>query len=154
MAFLDSPFTSQELFGPAMDGFMEHFTESQKMSQALHHFLPNRPSSAAVSSHLAFEGVAHQYTVLPCGLSLPPHTFMKCVDVALSPLRQTELPRQLFNAANSEWQLTTHRSLLLNHLEHLGLKIKPAKSFLVPIKRASFLGTVIDSVQMRARYYT
>ncbi len=125
MAFLDSPFTPQELFGPAMDGITERFTEPQKMSQALHHFLRNRPSSATVSSHLAFE-------VLLCGLSLPPHTFMKCVDVALSPLRQTELPRQLVNAANSEWQLTTHRLLLLNHLERVGLKIKPAKSFEPP----------------------
>ncbi len=36
----------------------------------------------------AFEGVAYQYTVLPFGLSLAPHTFRKCVDAALSPLRQ------------------------------------------------------------------
>ncbi len=36
----------------------------------------------------AFEGVAYQYTVLPFGLSLAPRTFTKCMDAALSPLRQ------------------------------------------------------------------
>ncbi len=37
----------------------------------------------------AFEGVAYQYTVLPFGLSLAPRTFTRCMDAALSPLRQT-----------------------------------------------------------------
>ncbi|KAL0195701.1 hypothetical protein M9458_009273, partial [Cirrhinus mrigala] len=36
----------------------------------------------------AFERVAYQYTVLPFGLSLAPRTFTKCMDAALSPLRQ------------------------------------------------------------------
>ncbi len=36
----------------------------------------------------AFEGVAYQYKVLPFGLSLGPHTFTRCTDAALSPLRQ------------------------------------------------------------------
>lgn len=50
MAFLDSPVSPKGLFGPAMDGFTEHFTEAQKTLQVLRHFLPKRPSSAAVSS--------------------------------------------------------------------------------------------------------
>ncbi len=36
----------------------------------------------------AFEGVAYQYTVLPFELSLAPRIFMKCMDAALSLLRQ------------------------------------------------------------------
>ncbi len=36
----------------------------------------------------AFEGVAYQYKVLPFGLSLDPRTFTRCMDMALSPLRQ------------------------------------------------------------------
>ncbi|MGL4479884.1 MAG: reverse transcriptase domain-containing protein [Aeromonas veronii] len=32
--------------------------------------------------------MAYQYMVLPFGLSLAPHTFMKCMDAELSPLRQ------------------------------------------------------------------
>ncbi len=50
MAFFDSPVSPKGLFGPAMDGFTERFTEAQKTLQALCHFLPKRPSSAAVSS--------------------------------------------------------------------------------------------------------
>lgn len=37
---------------------------------------------------LRFEGVAYQYTVLPFGMSLAQCTFTKCMDVALSSLRQ------------------------------------------------------------------
>ncbi len=103
----------------------------------------------------AFEGTAYQYTVLPFGLSLAPRTFTKYIDAALSPLRQMGIC--ILNylddwlvLAESERQLITHRSLLLNHLERLGLKINPSKSFLFPRQWASFLGTIIDSVQMRA----
>jgi len=80
----------------------------------------------------AFKGWA--YTVLPLGLSMAPHTFMKCMDAALSPLRL----------------LQTHRSWFLSHLECLGLRINLFKSVLSPSKCKTFLGTVIDSVQMRA----
>ncbi len=39
-------------------------------------------------SRFAFEGVAYQYKVLPFGLSLAPRTFTRCMDAALSSLRQ------------------------------------------------------------------
>lgn len=45
--FLDSLVSPNGLFGPAVDGFAEHFTEDQKSSQALRHFLPKHSSSAA-----------------------------------------------------------------------------------------------------------
>ncbi len=51
MAFLNSPVSPKGLFGRAVDGFTELFTEAQKTSQALHHFLAKRPSTATVSSH-------------------------------------------------------------------------------------------------------
>ncbi len=103
----------------------------------------------------AFEGVAYQYTVLPFGLSLAPHTFTKCMDVALSPLRQMGI--RIFNYLNdwlilaqSEVELLSHRTLLLSHLERLGLRVNFAKSALSPSRRVSFLGTVLDSAHMRA----
>ncbi len=43
MAFLDSPVSPKGLFGPAVDGFAERFSEAQKTSQALRHFLPKHP---------------------------------------------------------------------------------------------------------------
>ncbi len=103
----------------------------------------------------AFEGVAYQYTVLPFGLSLAPRTFMKCMDAALSPLRQMGI--RILNylddwliLAQSEVELLSHRTLILSHLERLGLRVNFAKSALSPSQRVSFLGTVLDSAHMRA----
>ncbi len=103
----------------------------------------------------AFEGVAYQYTVLPFGLSLAPRTFTKCMDAALSPLRQMGI--RILNylddwliLAQSEVELLSHRTLILSHLEHLGLRVNFAKSALSPSQRISFLGTVLDSAHMRA----
>ncbi|ROL03899.1 hypothetical protein DPX16_23334 [Anabarilius grahami] len=45
-AFLDSPVSPTGLFGPAVDGFPERFTEAQMASRAMHHFLPKCSSSA------------------------------------------------------------------------------------------------------------
>ncbi len=100
----------------------------------------------------AFEGVAYQYTVLPFGLSLAPCT--KCMDTALSPLRQMGI--RILNylddwliLAQSEVELLSHRTLILSHLERLGLRVNFAKSALSPSQRVSFLGTVLDSAHMR-----
>ncbi len=48
--------------------------------------------------------------------------------------------------------LTLHRTLLLSHLDCLGLRVNFAKSILSPSQRVSFLGTVIDSVQLYDSY--
>ncbi len=48
--FLDAPISSGSLFGPAVEGFAERFTEAQKSSQAMRHFLPKRTSSSSASS--------------------------------------------------------------------------------------------------------
>ncbi len=111
----------------------------------------------------AFEGVAYQYTVLPFGLSLAPRTFTKYMDVlfyevhgsTLSPLRQMgiHILNYLDNwliLAQSEVELLSHRTLILSHLERLGLRVNFAKSALSPSQWISFLGTVLDSAHMRA----
>ncbi len=83
----------------------------------------------------AFEGVAYQYTVLLFGLSLAPRTFTRCMDAALSPLRQ--MGNRILNylddwliLAQSEAILTSHKTLLLSHLDRLGLRVNFAKSIL------------------------
>ncbi len=80
----------------------------------------------------AFKGVAYQYAVLPFGLSLAPRTFTKCMDAALSPLRQMGI--RILNylddwliLAQSEVELLSHRTLILSHLERLGLRVNFAK---------------------------
>ncbi len=47
--FLNAPVSSGSLFGPAVEGFAERFTEAQKSSQAMRHFLPKRTSSSSAS---------------------------------------------------------------------------------------------------------
>ncbi len=51
VSFLDAPILSGSLFGPAVEGFAERFTEAQKSSQAMQHFFPKRTSSSSASSH-------------------------------------------------------------------------------------------------------
>ncbi len=48
--FLDTPISSGSLSGPAVECFAERFTEAQKSSQAMRHFLPKRTSSSSASS--------------------------------------------------------------------------------------------------------
>ncbi len=47
--FLDAPVLSSSLFGPAVKGFAECFTEAQNSSQAMQHFFPKRASYSAAS---------------------------------------------------------------------------------------------------------
>ncbi len=47
VSFLDAPISPSGLFGPAVEGFAERFTEAQKASQAMRHFLPKCSSPAA-----------------------------------------------------------------------------------------------------------
>ncbi len=91
----------------------------------------------------AFEGVAYQYKVLPFGLSLAPRTFTRCMDAALSPLRQMGI--RILNylddwliLAQSEAVSTLHKTLLLSHLDHLGLRVNFAKSMLCPCRACRF----------------
>ncbi len=50
VSFLDAPISPSGLFGPVVKGFAERFTEAQKASQAMRHFLPKRSSPAAAQS--------------------------------------------------------------------------------------------------------
>ncbi len=104
----------------------------------------------------AFKGVAYQYKVLPFRLSLAPRTFTRCMDAAFSPLRQMRIC--ILNylddwliLAQSEAVSTSYKTFLISHLGCLGLRVNfITKSILSPSQRVSFLGTVIDSVQMTA----
>ncbi|CAM4648922.1 unnamed protein product [Leuciscus chuanchicus] len=104
----------------------------------------------------AFEGQAYQYTVLPFGLSLAPRVFTMCMDAALAPLRLRGI--RVLNylddwlvLARSQSELIEHRTILLDHLENLGLTVNWAKSSLSPSQKISFLGTDLDSLSMTAQ---
>ncbi len=90
----------------------------------------------------AFEGVAYQYTVLPFGLSLAPRTFTKCMDAALSPLRQMGI--RILNylddwliLAQSEVELLSHRTLILSHFRAPGT-ISPERALAIQKLAATF----------------
>ncbi len=44
VSFLDAPISPSGLFGPAVKGFAERFTEAQKASQVMRHFLSSAPA--------------------------------------------------------------------------------------------------------------
>lgn len=74
----------------------------------------------------AFKDTAYQLKVLPFGLALAPRTFTKCVNVVLSPLRQSgmHILNYLDNwliIAQSQDVLESHREQLLEHLQCLEL---------------------------------
>ncbi len=127
---------------------------SLNLKDAYFHIQVAPPSQTIL--RFAFEGVVvYLYKVLPFGLSLAPHTFKQCMDKGLSPLQKTgiRILNYLDNwliLAQSEAVSTSHKTLLLSHLCCLGLRVNFAKSILSPSQRLSFLGTVIDSVQMTA----
>lgn len=69
-----------------------------------------------------YEGVAYHYTAFPFGLPLAWSTFTKCMNAALSSLRQAGIRI---------------------------IRIYSAKSFLSPRKGVTFLVAVIDSARLR-----
>ncbi|KAL0166426.1 hypothetical protein M9458_038270, partial [Cirrhinus mrigala] len=104
----------------------------------------------------AFEGRAYQFKVLLFGLALAPRTFTKCINAALSPLRQSGI--RILNylddwlvIAQSRDTLENHKCQLLEHLKRLGLTINVQKSKLRPMQNIAFLGMDLDSRSMRAR---
>ncbi len=104
----------------------------------------------------AFEGIAYQFTVLPFGLCLAPRTFKKCMDAALSPLKQSGM--RILNylddwlvLALSESALLSDKFRLLAHIQGLGLTVNMQKSMLVPSQNISFLGVELNSINMQAR---
>ncbi len=104
----------------------------------------------------AFEGVVYQFTVLPFGLSLTPRTFTKCMEAALSPLKQSGM--RILNylddwlvLAQSESALLSDKLRLFTHLQSLGLTVNMQNSMLVPSQNISFLGVKLNSINMQAR---
>lgn len=97
-----------------------------------------------------FAGRVYEFRVLPFGISPAPRTFTRCMDAALSPLRQRGI--RILNylddwlvCAVSEEQHRHHVALLLEHVQRLGLHLNYKKSRLQPSQVMTFLGMVLDS---------
>ncbi len=114
------------------------------------------PSSTLEVTEVCFWGEAYQYRVLPFGLSLSPHTFTKCADAALAPLRLQGI--RILNyiddwliLAQSEQMAAWHRDGVLPHMKELGLRLSAKKIVLSLLQRTTFLSVVWDSTTMQAR---
>ncbi len=68
--FLDTPVSSGSLFGPAVEGFAECYTEAQKTSQAMRHFPSKRTSSSSATSRP--RPAPTQQTAKPMSTALEP----------------------------------------------------------------------------------
>ncbi len=180
VSFLDAPISPSGLFGPAVEGFAERFTEAQKASQAMRHFLPKRSSPAAAQSRPRTAPTQQPAKFAPAVFAPQPARTQQPRGRSRSarrhppPKRQGPRPKIALDPAppassrsagqeeervesrhgrllsQSEVELLSHRTLILSHLERLGLRVNFAKSALSPSQRVSFLGTVLDSAHMRA----
>ncbi len=68
--FLDTQLSSGSLFGPAVEGFAECYTEAQKTSQAMRHFLSKCTSSSSATSRP--RPAPTQQTAKPMSTALEP----------------------------------------------------------------------------------
>ncbi len=85
-------------------------------------------------------------------LSLSPGVFTRCVAAALLPLQACGLkilPYRLI-CAPTEDQMAWDRAVLLNHVDHLGLRVNFEKSNLVPSQSTTFTGVALNSIFMTA----
>ena len=97
-----------------------------------------------------FADRVYKFQVLPFCISLAPRTFTRCMDAALSPLRQGGI--RILNylddwlvCAGSEEQCRHHVARLLSHVQGLGLRLNYKKSRLELSQLTTFLGMVLDS---------
>ncbi|KAL0170661.1 hypothetical protein M9458_035257, partial [Cirrhinus mrigala] len=96
----------------------------------------------------AFEGLACQYLVLPFGLSLLPRVSTEVTEE--QGIRILDYLNDCLILAQSQDQLCEHKDLVLSHLSQLGLQVYQEKNKLSPMKRISFLGIELDSVEQTA----
>lgn len=76
----------------------------------------------------SFQGVQYQYNLLPFGFSLAPHTFSKCMERAVEPLRRKGIKvlfylNDLIIMAPSWEEAALHTMEVVQHLLTLGFAI-------------------------------
>ena len=102
----------------------------------------------------AYQGKAYEYQAIPFGLSLAPRVFSKCVEAALSPLRNSGI--RIFSyiddyliCSHSREQAVRDSATVINHLTDLGFNINWTKSRVEPAQCTDYLGLNINSLSYR-----
>ena len=100
-----------------------------------------------------FDGVLHQFTVLPNGYSPGPRKFTKLLKPPLATLRKLMVTiaayiDDMFTLAKTYDQCRDNILKIVKLFESLGFVIHPQKSTFIPTNSLEFLGVIIDSVKM------
>ena len=102
----------------------------------------------------AYRGRAYEYQAIPFGLSLAPRVFTRCVEAALSPLRNSGI--RIFSyiddyliCSHSREQAVRDSTTVITHLTDLGFNINWAKSRVEPTQCTEYLGLKINSLSYR-----
>lgn len=100
--------------------------------------------------HFAVGGQSCQYCCLPFRYSVAPCTYSKCVEEALTPLRErgmrilTYIDDCLILAA-SRPEVESHTVLVIQHITQLGFTINPSKRGLQPSQQIPCLRLLLDT---------
>ncbi|XP_075959924.1 LOW QUALITY PROTEIN: uncharacterized protein LOC142963104 [Anarhichas minor] len=102
----------------------------------------------------AYQGRAYEYLAIPFGLSLAPRVFSKCVEAAMSPLRNSGI--RIFSyiddyliCSHSQEQAVRDSATVIKHLTDLGFNINWKKSRIEPTQCTEYLGLKINSLSYR-----
>lgn len=102
----------------------------------------------------AYQNTAYEFQTMPFGLSLAPRVFSKCVEAALSPLRNSGI--RIFSyiddyliCSRSRTQAIRDSNAVTSHLMNLGFKINWEKSRLIPAQCTEYFGLEINSLSHR-----
>lgn len=84
--------------------------------------------------------MAYEYVKIPLGLSLAPRVFNKCVEGALSPLRNAGIRvlsylDDLLVCMPFQWQVERDTNMLVTHLMNLGFNRNQIKCCLIPSQK-------------------
>ena len=116
------------------------------------------PVDAVDRKYLRFiwQGVCYQFTCLPNGLSSAPTIFAKIMKPVFSQLRKMGFSNVAY-IDDSLLQADTHQQCVSNvettvrMMDSLGLTIHPDKSVITPTQCITFLGFILNSVDMTVR---
>ncbi|KAK3569625.1 hypothetical protein QTP86_002587 [Hemibagrus guttatus] len=170
---LDSGFYSRYFIVPKRDRGLHPFLDLQALNSALRKFRLKMLTTKLIASefrsedwfvaidlnnayfHIGIRPEHRKFLRFAFGLALSPHTFMKCMDAALVPLRLqgicvlNYLDDRLI-LAHSKAMAASHWDVVLAHMRSLGLRINPEKCVLSPSQRTTLLGVIWNSTTMWA----
>ena len=103
-----------------------------------------------------FNGVKYQFTCLPMGLTSGPREFTKIVKVLFTVLREKGYSNTFYIDDSlifgSTWQECAQNTIdTIEYSRSAGFTISPTKSVFEPVTKISYLGFILNSVEMTVK---